>query len=127
LAGSFASIGYHLFTAAADSPENPLQVEKPMQAPLLAPDAPGPLPRSEQARRDLLMNKAQELEAAFMAEMLAHAGLDAKEGEFSGGIGEEQFSSFLRQAQAKAITENGGIGLAQRLFDSLVRSDHATE
>lgn len=98
-----------------------------MEPPPLADALSGPQPLSEKARRDIMMGKAQELEAAFLAEMLAHAGLGATEGAFSGGIGEEQFSSFLRQAQAQAIVENGGIGLAQRLFDSMVRYDDATE
>lgn len=95
-----------------------------MQPPPLADSTPGPRPLSGQARRDVLLEKARALEAAFLAEMLAHAGLGATEGEFSGGIGEEQFASYLRQAQAEAIVDNGGIGLAQRLFDSMTRNDH---
>lgn len=88
---------------------------------------PASLPKGppEVARQDRLMDKARDLEAAFLAEMLAHAGLGAVEGEFSGGIGEEQFASFLREAQAKAIVEKGGIGLAEHLFQSMVRADHA--
>lgn len=78
-------------------------------------------------RRALLMEKAKALETAFLSEMLAHAGLDAAEGAFSGGIGEEQFASFLREAQARAIVDRGGIGLAETLFQSLVRKDHASE
>ena len=36
-----------------------------------------------------------------------------------GGIGEEQFSSFLRQEQASLIEKKGGIGLAEALFKSM--------
>ena len=78
-------------------------------------------------RRELLMEKAKALEAAFLSEMLSHAGLNASQEAFSGGIGEEQFASFLREAQAKSIVEHGGIGLAEKLFQSLVKIDHATE
>lgn len=78
-------------------------------------------------RRDLLMDKAKALEVAFLSEMLSHAGLDAAEGAFSGGVGEEQFASFLREAQAKSIVDHGGIGLAEHLFQSLVRKDHGTD
>ncbi len=78
-------------------------------------------------RRELLMEKAKSLEAAFLSEMLSHAGLGASEGAFSGGIGEEQFASFLREAQAKSIVDHGGIGLAEQLFQSLVRKENATE
>lgn len=78
-------------------------------------------------RRELLMEKAKSLEAAFLSEMLSHAGLGASEGTFSGGIGEEQFASFLRDAQAKSIVDHGGIGLAEHLFQSLVRKENAAE
>ena len=75
-------------------------------------------PRSAQ-----LMQKAQELETRFLSEMLAHTGLDAQTGAFNGGIGEDQFASFLREAQAKALVDRGGLGLAQSIFQSLVRRD----
>jgi Rod binding domain-containing protein len=66
-----------------------------------------------------LRSKAAELEAVFLAEMLSHAGLGAAEGSFGGGIGEEQFASFLRQAQAEAMVKAGGIGLAESLFRAM--------
>ena len=75
-------------------------------------------PRSAQ-----LMQKAQELETRFLSEMLAHTGLDAQTGAFNGGIGEDQFASFLREAQAKAMVDRGGLVLAQSIFQSLVRRD----
>ena len=75
-------------------------------------------PRSAQ-----LMQKAQELETRFLSEMLAHTGLDAQTGAFNGGIGEDQFASFMREAQAKAMVDRGGLGLAQSIFQSLVRRD----
>lgn len=75
-------------------------------------------PRSAQ-----LMQKAQELETRFLSEMLAHTGLDAQTEAFNGGIGEDQFASFLRESQAKAMVDRGGLGLAQSIFQSLVRRD----
>lgn len=89
---------------------------------------PLPLAKTPPSAADLpLWHKAQQLEAAFLAEMLGHAGLgDAPQG-FGGGIGEEQFASFLRAEQAKAMVEKGGIGLAQNIFESLKqRADDAT-
>ncbi len=75
-------------------------------------------------RRTDLFRQAQALEAAFLAEMLRHAGLSEGMGGFGGGgIGEEQFASFLRDAQAKAVVTGGGIGLAETLFQSLARRD----
>ncbi len=71
------------------------------------------------SREAALRATAKDLEAAFLAEMLAHAGLEGADGAFGGGIGEEQFASFLREAQAKAMVNAGGIGLAGQIFRSL--------
>jgi hypothetical protein len=117
--------GYHLFTGPAHSAENPLQMEKPVQLSPIAVPLTGNVTNVDAARRDVLMQKAKDLEAAFLSEMLSYVGVDAPEGSFSGGVGEDQYASFLRDAQAKAMVEHGGIGLAERLFQSLVRHDHA--
>jgi Rod binding domain-containing protein len=70
------------------------------------------------------MAKAQELEAVFLAEMLAHSGLDTAPDAFGGGAGEAQFTSFLRQEQARQMVKAGGIGLAQLIFDSMVEAEN---
>lgn len=74
-----------------------------------------PIPRGP----DPLYEKAKELEASFLAEMLGHTGLGQAPSEFGGGSGEDQFESFLRAEQAKLIVERGGIGLAEQLFRAL--------
>lgn len=66
-----------------------------------------------------LREAAQELEAAFLAEMLRHGGLGAPRQDFGGGHGEDQFSSFLRTEQARELAAGGGIGLAESLFNAL--------
>lgn len=86
---------------------------------------PPPSPPSVPARETVLRARAHELEAAFLSEMLGLAGLGAAEGAFAGGIGEEQFASFLRQEQAGAITARGGIGLAESIFRALARAGDA--
>ena len=91
--------------------------------PAAPPQPPADPARAE--RRALLMDKAKQLEAGFLAEMLSYAGVKPSNGTFSGGQGEEQFTSFLRDAQAKAIVDHGGIGLAESLFKSLVKHDTA--
>lgn len=78
------------------------------------------------ARDTKLMSAARELEASFLAEMLKTAGLGATPESFGGGPGEEQFGSFLRLEQARAMVGAGGIGLAQSLFEALKeRADNA--
>lgn len=93
-------------------------MDRPITPQTTAP--PNRAPRPELALADAaLMQKAKALEASFLAEMLGHAGLGAAPEGFDGGIGEEQFASFLRAEQAKAIVEKGGLGLAQHIFESL--------
>ncbi len=74
------------------------------------------------ARPDL-RQQAMKLEAAFLSEMLSHAGLGQTSGSFAGGAGEAQFASFLRNEQAGAIVRQGGIGLAESIHRALERKD----
>jgi peptidoglycan hydrolase FlgJ len=76
-------------------------------------------PSPAMARDAVLMQKSQQLEATFLAEMLAFTGLGKNSDSFGGGIGEDQFASFLRQEQAKLMVEKGGIGLAESIFNAL--------
>jgi len=77
-----------------------------------------PLDRQEKMRA-----KAQELEGAFLAEMLGRAGLQPVQGPFGGGDGENQFTSFLREEQARQMVAAGGIGLSEALFRSMIRAE----
>jgi Rod binding domain-containing protein len=69
---------------------------------------------------------AEKLEAAFLAEMLKSAGVGKTPTAFGGGAGEDQFASFLRQAQAEEMARAGGIGLAEALFQSLRKREDGT-
>ena len=80
-----------------------------------APKVPERQRPDESAMRDA----AQKLEASFLAEMLKAAGVGEQIEGWGGGIGEDQFASFLRQAQADEMTKAGGIGLAEGLFEAL--------
>ncbi|CUH86628.1 flagellar rod assembly protein/muramidase FlgJ [Phaeobacter sp. CECT 5382] len=72
---------------------------------------------------DPLRDAAKQLEASFLTEMLKSAGLGkSREGLGGGGAGEEQFSSFLIRAQAEEMTEAGGIGLAESIYQALKES-----
>lgn len=77
--------------------------------------SPPPLPDPKaQLRR-----KAEELEAAFLSEMLGHTGMGSTSESFGGGIGEAQFASLLRNEQAAGMVKAGGIGLAEQFYRSL--------
>ncbi len=53
---------------------------------------------------------ADRLEQAFLEEMLKYCGPPAGKGEFSGGIGEEQFTSFLTQEWAGLLATRIDLG-----------------
>lgn len=82
----------------------------------------GPAASAVQPRQQALRQAAEALEAAFLSEMLKGAGLDTGAGAFDGGIGESQFSSFMREQQAKQMVAAGGIGLAEQLFQSMAET-----
>ena len=72
---------------------------------------------------DSLRVATDALEAEFLTEMLKAAGLGKPSEGFGGGIGEEQFASFLREAQADKIAQAGGLGLAEVIYQSLKARD----
>lgn len=71
-----------------------------------------------------LMKAAQELETAFLAEMLSAAGLGTSRDSFGGGAGEDQFASFLAREQARVMVQAGGIGLSESIYDALKEREH---
>ena len=83
----------------------------------LAPTGASRPPAQDQALREA----AAALEAQFLAEMLKSAGVGTTPEAFGGGAGGEQFASFLRDEQARAMARHGGIGLAESLFQAMVR------
>ncbi len=81
--------------------------------------------RTATARTDgELRAVADQLEAGFLAEMLKSAGFGQARDSFGGGAGEDQFSSFLVQAQAEKMVAAGGIGLSESLFHALKGRSH---
>ena len=83
------------------------------------PVQPVKRPASQNESDVRLRDAARALEATFLAEMLKAARFGEARDAFGGGVGEDQFSSFLVQAQAKEMVAAGGIGLAESLFESL--------
>ncbi|WP_299985120.1 rod-binding protein [uncultured Ruegeria sp.] len=67
-----------------------------------------------------LREASVELEATFLAEMLKSAGLGQARVSFGGGAGEDQFSSFLIQQQARQMAQTRGIGLSEVLFNAMM-------
>ena len=72
-------------------------------------------------REEALRRAATAFEAVFLAEMLKHAGAGKTTPGFDGGAGEAAFSQELVRAQAESLAEQGGIGLAERLVEAMLR------
>ena len=96
-----------------------------MQNAVSSPGPYTPTPPVNATKDGVLRAKAMELEAAFLAEMLSYTGLGEGESSFGGGVGEEQYASFLRGEQAKLMVKKGGIGLAETIFDALVKAEES--
>ena len=79
----------------------------PLAGAAVRPDPPDTQRMAAAARDPRKWQAAQALEVNFLAEMLAAAGLDEESGAFGGGIGAEQFGSYLRQGQAEAMVRAG--------------------
>jgi len=81
--------------------------------------SPGRGPELRTPEDAALWDAAQKLEASFLTEMLKAAGFGKSRDAMGGGVGEDQFSSFLREAQATEMVKAGGVGLAESLFEAL--------
>ncbi len=90
------------------------------------PIPPTPTPHAPHKAALTARATAEKLEASFLAEMLKSAGLGAQENSFSGGIGEDQFASFLRQALAEEMVKTGGLGLADTFYEAMMEKKNDT-
>lgn len=92
-----------------------MQVNNTLSAVSLNPE------NTEIVQKKKLRDAASEMEAGFLSEMLKHTGISENKSDFSGGIGESQFSSFLRNEYAKSIEETKKLGISENIFDSMVK------
>jgi Rod binding domain-containing protein len=92
-----------------------------MTIPPIAGQPAAPVPKDAE-----LMSAARDLEVTFLAQMLTSAGLGKTSSTFGGGVGEDQFASFLVEEQARKIVDQGGIGLAESLFEALKERRNVT-
>ncbi len=99
----------------------------PIGSPALARAGAAEPTKGEPTKAETAARKvAQQFEAAFLSEMLKYTGLNAKSETFGGGAGEEAFASLLTDEYARLMSERGGIGLAQQIFEVLKqRSENA--
>jgi peptidoglycan hydrolase FlgJ len=61
---------------------------------------------------------ADQLEQAFLEEMLKYCGPGTLAGEFSGGAGEDQFASFLTREHAAQLAGRLDLGFGRMLGEA---------
>ena len=89
----------------------------------------GPPPRPQQPEiSPEIRRAAEEFESMFMAEMMKpmFEGLDT-DGLGGGGMGEEMFRPMLIEQYGKAISQAGGVGLADSIMQELTRLQASQE
>lgn len=75
-------------------------------------------PLTKERRADKARETAKAFEAAFVAEMLSHAGFEKALASDS-GVGGEAMTGFLVEALAGKIVERGGFGVAELIMRRL--------
>jgi Rod binding domain-containing protein len=75
-------------------------------------------PSAKEMRAEKARETAQAFEAAFVAEMLSHAGFEKALASDS-GVGGEAMTGFLVEALAEKIVERGGFGVADLIMRRL--------
>ncbi len=94
----------------------------PLAARMAAP-SPGtaakPAPDADAASDAPARAAAEAFEASFLTEMLKESGVNQASSAFDGGAGEEAFSSFLTEQYARKLSERGGLGIAEKIFEAL--------
>ena len=82
--------------------------------------ATAPQPAAVDAK---VMKAAQDFEAMAIGQMLEpmFSTVDTAKGEFGGGAGEENFKPMLVTEMAKNVERHGGLGLADSIYQQVLR------
>ncbi len=88
---------------------------------------PPPATTLSPAQQQKTLAAAKDFEAMALNEMLApmFATTDGSKGFFGGGAGEETWRPMLINEMAKKIADAGGLGLAQPIYQQMLRLQEA--
>jgi len=77
-------------------------------------------PTSRQREESRLKDASKQFEQVFMLQMLKEMDKSVEKSKlFGDGKDEETFKDMLNQERAKAWSDNGGVGLAQLIYDQM--------
>lgn len=93
-----------------------LKIEPLITATSAAPEKP--------ARDEVMLERAKEFESVFVAQMLKHSGFE-KALSADSGFGGENYASLLLNQYAAKIVDNGGFGLAEKIYEQLKAKEAA--
>ena len=65
---------------------------------------------------------AQSFESVFLFEVLQSMYAGVKPGAFGGGSSEKLYQSMLNEEVAKSISKQGGIGIADSIYNEIIKS-----
>jgi peptidoglycan hydrolase FlgJ len=77
-------------------------------------------PINKKSHADKARGTSQDFEAMFLNSMLQQVFAGVGQGPFSGGHAASVWRSFLTDEYAKSIAKNGGIGIADSVYKSLL-------
>ena len=75
---------------------------------------------------EAIYEKALQFEAVFISQMLKHSGFTEALGK-NAGFGGDAFSGMLTQQYAEQITNEGGFGLAKKIYSQLLNKEAQSE
>ena len=91
----------------------------PALAPGLTPSLPGDKPKTASAA-DKARSTSQDFEAMFLNTMLQPMFEGVGDGPYSGGHAANVWRSLLTDEYSKIIAKNGGVGIADHVYRSLL-------
>jgi flagellar protein FlgJ len=101
-------------------------VAQQISAALDAAKASSPLAGAKSKTQTAARENAMNFEATFLSTMFQHMFTDADgEGPLGGGQGVGVWRSFLTDEFSKSFAKNGGIGLAEPVYRSLLMQQEA--
>lgn len=80
-----------------------------------------PPPKVPAAGNTPAQKTARDFEAVFIGQMTQLMFESVEQGEFSGGHGEQMFRGVLAEKLGGAIAERGGLGLAPKVLEQIIK------